>query len=185
MKAVVLGLTSSAVIFGWTSWVLLPTHQQPAFILLIIALTADLFDGYVARRWNITSRLGAWLDTLADIFLYLLFPLRYWQAHDHLPMMVFVLVLGAGLFRLIRFSLQGLKKTNSGLKYTGLPVYYLQIFLALTLIIQLPTIWLSTILALISILMVSRLPIPKTSVRSFVVGLVAYVVIIIITQYGG
>jgi CDP-diacylglycerol--glycerol-3-phosphate 3-phosphatidyltransferase len=40
-----------------------------AFLLSASALT-DLVDGYLARRWNVTSRLGALLDPLMDKVFY-------------------------------------------------------------------------------------------------------------------
>ena len=36
-----------------------------AFVFVIAALT-DLLDGYLARRWRITTTVGAFLDTVAD-----------------------------------------------------------------------------------------------------------------------
>lgn len=41
----------------------------PACILFSIAAMTDFFDGYLARRWNVTSTLGAFLDTTADKLL--------------------------------------------------------------------------------------------------------------------
>jgi CDP-diacylglycerol--glycerol-3-phosphate 3-phosphatidyltransferase len=38
-------------------------------ILFTIAAVTDFFDGYFARRWNMTSTLGAFLDTTADKLL--------------------------------------------------------------------------------------------------------------------
>ena len=41
----------------------------PAFLAFIGAWT-DYFDGMLARKWNVTSKFGAFLDTIADkIFL--------------------------------------------------------------------------------------------------------------------
>ena len=40
-----------------------------ACVLFTIAAVTDFFDGYLARRWNVTSTLGAFLDTTADKLL--------------------------------------------------------------------------------------------------------------------
>jgi CDP-diacylglycerol--glycerol-3-phosphate 3-phosphatidyltransferase len=40
-----------------------------ACVLFTIAAITDFFDGYLARKWNVTSTLGAFLDTTADKLL--------------------------------------------------------------------------------------------------------------------
>ena len=40
-----------------------------AFVLMLIAGVSDALDGFLARRFNWLSRLGATLDPLADKFL--------------------------------------------------------------------------------------------------------------------
>jgi CDP-diacylglycerol--glycerol-3-phosphate 3-phosphatidyltransferase len=40
-----------------------------AAILFVIAAATDWFDGHLARRWGVTTRLGAFLDTTADKLL--------------------------------------------------------------------------------------------------------------------
>ena len=37
-----------------------------AAIVFLVASSTDWFDGRLARRWNVGSRLGAFLDTTAD-----------------------------------------------------------------------------------------------------------------------
>lgn len=41
-----------------------------AVLLLAIAALTDLFDGFFARKWNVTSRLGALADPLMDKVFY-------------------------------------------------------------------------------------------------------------------
>ena len=44
-------------------------HLVAACVLFSLAAITDFFDGYLARRWNLTSTLGAFLDTTADKLL--------------------------------------------------------------------------------------------------------------------
>ena len=40
-----------------------------AGVIFAVGAWTDLLDGYLARRWSISSRTGAWLDPLADKLL--------------------------------------------------------------------------------------------------------------------
>lgn len=40
-----------------------------AFVFFVIASVTDFLDGWIARRWNLRTELGAWLDPVADKFL--------------------------------------------------------------------------------------------------------------------
>jgi CDP-diacylglycerol--glycerol-3-phosphate 3-phosphatidyltransferase len=40
-----------------------------ATVVFVIAAVTDFADGYLARRWQLTSTLGAFLDTVADKIL--------------------------------------------------------------------------------------------------------------------
>ena len=43
--------------------------QKAAFIVFVIAASTDWVDGFLARRWNATTRWGAILDPIADKIL--------------------------------------------------------------------------------------------------------------------
>ena len=47
-------------------WVVLEGAPLPAFLLLVGIAFSDWLDGWIARRYRLTSRLGAFLDPLAD-----------------------------------------------------------------------------------------------------------------------
>ena len=52
------------------AWNLIKLNSKLALILLAIAFLTDLFDGYLARKLNQTSKLGAVLDPIADKMLF-------------------------------------------------------------------------------------------------------------------
>jgi len=50
-------------------WLLATNQIQLAFVVFIIAGVSDALDGYIAKQWQMSSQLGAYLDPLADKLL--------------------------------------------------------------------------------------------------------------------
>ena len=77
------GLTISRIIIGLPIIIALKNDRNDIFILLLlIGAFSDFFDGYLARKYNHQSVLGAKLDPLADKLL-LLGPM-IWLVHEDL-----------------------------------------------------------------------------------------------------
>lgn len=70
-----------------------------AFWLALIAGSSDLLDGGIARHWQLQSRLGGWLDPLADKALVAAAMLGL-AAVDRLPLWLVALVLARDLWLL-------------------------------------------------------------------------------------
>ena len=49
--------------------VLAEAGHAPAAAVFVVAAATDWFDGRLARRWGVTTRLGSFLDTTADKLL--------------------------------------------------------------------------------------------------------------------
>ena len=50
-------------------WLLINDHSRIAFFVFVCAGISDAIDGYLAKRFNWTTELGAYLDPLADKLL--------------------------------------------------------------------------------------------------------------------
>ncbi|MBC8078532.1 MAG: CDP-diacylglycerol--glycerol-3-phosphate 3-phosphatidyltransferase [Chloroflexales bacterium] len=50
----------------WLVWVNLPWGYVSAIVLLIAMAVSDFLDGNLARRWQVVSPLGVFLDTISD-----------------------------------------------------------------------------------------------------------------------
>ncbi len=181
MKLVVTGITLFGILFAIVADVLLiQGHQTWAFLLVIVAMALDMIDGPLARKVGVTSRLGSWLDTSADVFIYLLFPALYWSVQYDTPLPLLAPFVGAGCFRLIRFSLVGFREEKGKMFYSGMPVFYNQFLLILTHGIRFNDLLLGALLVAASLLMVSTFPFAKVPVRVLAGGLVAYIAIVVV-----
>ena len=47
-------------------WLLYQTHYSGAFFIFLLAGISDAVDGFIAKQFNLTSELGAYLDPIAD-----------------------------------------------------------------------------------------------------------------------
>lgn len=69
MFLILAGVTGTPILSGYLS----PDDQfalyRVAFYIFIVAASTDWVDGFLARRWNATTRWGAILDPIADKIL--------------------------------------------------------------------------------------------------------------------
>ena len=92
------GLTYSRILLGLPIVLALITANNDIFILLLlIGGLTDFFDGYLARKYNHQTALGAKLDPLADKIL-LIGPM-IWLVHENLvPLWSIWLIISRELF---------------------------------------------------------------------------------------
>jgi cardiolipin synthase len=55
----------------FAAWLILQEHDIAALLTFAAAGASDGLDGFIARRWGVTSAFGAWLDPVADKLLML------------------------------------------------------------------------------------------------------------------
>jgi cardiolipin synthase (CMP-forming) len=55
----------------FAAWLILQGHDIAAVLIFAAAGASDGLDGFIARRWGVTSAFGAWLDPIADKLLML------------------------------------------------------------------------------------------------------------------
>jgi cardiolipin synthase len=56
----------------FAAWLIVQGHDIAALLVFAGAGASDGLDGFIARRWGVTSAFGAWLDPAADKLLMLL-----------------------------------------------------------------------------------------------------------------
>lgn len=89
-----------------------------AVIVLVIASLTDMLDGFIARRYNMKSRLGSMLDPLADKFMMLVsfIVLSY---RGVIPWLVTLVVIGRDFYIVLgAFYLNNIKRINLVFKPT-------------------------------------------------------------------
>lgn len=89
-----------------------------AVTILVIASLTDMIDGFIARRYNMKSRLGSMLDPLADKFMMVMSFLALTQVKA-IPWWMTILVIGRDVYILGGvFFLNNIKRINLVFKPT-------------------------------------------------------------------
>lgn len=138
---------------------------QAAVFCLITGMIFDAFDGLLARRWQVFSKLGAELDSLADltsfvvansVLLFFWFHGRVELPYQILAGAIFTL---CGAFRLARFNVE---PTSGGL-FQGMPTTGVALLIAAIYLThpQLDPVYGLAWQGLLGLLMVSSYPYPK------------------------
>jgi cardiolipin synthase len=77
----------------FAAWLIVHEHDIAAVLTFAAAGASDGLDGYIARRWGMTSAFGAWLDPVADKLLMLFcFSALYFVGGTPLWLLVVVVV---------------------------------------------------------------------------------------------
>lgn len=80
----------------FTAWLIIFGHDMAALLAFAAAGLSDGLDGFIARRWGVTSDFGAWLDPAADKLL-MLFSFTALFAVGAAPFWLVALVIGRDL----------------------------------------------------------------------------------------
>jgi len=133
LSLVRLGLVPVFLALIITSW------DKLALLVLIIASLTDLLDGWIARRFNQMSRLGAVLDPAADR-LYIVAALIGLAWRDVVPWWFFAVVIARDLMLIV----VGVVLANHG--YGPLPVHHMGKVATFCLLLALPILLLAQII---------------------------------------
>lgn len=104
-----------------------------ALVVFIVAGVTDALDGYIARKYDMQTELGAVLDPFADKLM-LMSVLTVFAIRGYIPMIVLIIVASKELFMIyggIRFYLSKKKIVIPANKYgkTATILFYLSIIL--------------------------------------------------------
>jgi CDP-diacylglycerol--serine O-phosphatidyltransferase len=106
--------------------------------ILYLAMLSDSLDGMLARRWEMSTEFGRYLDGFVDTLDYLIAPaiiLYVWGFNSVWALFVIGCVITCGFLRLSKFNQIGNVQDETGqLAYLGMPVYWLNFLLALAYI---------------------------------------------------
>lgn len=147
-------LTSLNVLCGFSSLLVEP---KIGIILILIGGIFDVFDGAVAKVLNAQSEFGKQLDSLADIISFAVAPAFILSQFIEEPYHYFVCIIPVfGAIRLAKFNLEG----ESNYWFEGMPtpasaMLYLGIVIAILNGLEIPTLLILLIIAVVSLLNVS------------------------------
>ena len=99
-------------------WLLLSESHLLAIIVLAVAGLTDFLDGYFARKLNLMTKIGMFLDPVADR-LYILATLIGLAITDHVPVWLAVVIISRDILMLVSYPVL------ATLGYRSLPVHYL------------------------------------------------------------
>jgi phosphatidylserine synthase len=123
-----------------------------ALLLWTVCDIFDTLDGYIAKKFSMFSPLGADLDSLVDVIAFLIPPflISLQFGNDFLVTSAFIFVF-SGIYRLARFNVA---KNSQGI-VVGLQASLAAHLIYFSLLINVPSNYLSIIYIILSLLMIS------------------------------
>ena len=123
-----------------------------ALLLWTVCDIFDTLDGFVAKKYNMFSPLGADLDSLVDVIAFLIPPflISLQSGNDFLMTSAFIFVF-SGIYRLARFNVE---KNSQGV-VLGLQASLAAHLIYLSLLINVSSNYLSIIYIILSLMMIS------------------------------
>jgi phosphatidylserine synthase len=179
-------LSAVGIFISISSISLLITKQIGLELWLLLynfGIILDLLDGHIARKYNIKSKIGTWLDTLHDIVLYLITPAIWLQNSNE--KLLYLVIFCCGLLRLVRFSNSGLKFKSEKQYYVGMPVYFNVLLIPIILVsskFSYDLLFLELLIfPSISYLMISNIEFPKWNMQTSAAYLMVFNIIMYVS----
>jgi phosphatidylglycerophosphate synthase len=105
-------ISASRILATPVLWVLASGGHRTAFAwLLAVALVSDIVDGFIARHFGFCTRLGAVLDSIADLLLFVVASAGFWMffpelvaAHRVIICVALVTWVGTTLLGILRYG---------------------------------------------------------------------------------
>lgn len=113
---------------------LLSIDSSGFIIVYLICGSTDVIDGYLARKWNVSSKMGAALDSIADVILvaviFIMFiPNLKWETWMILWILIILGIrISSIMIGLVKFHSIALLHTYAN-KFTGFLLFFLPLFL--------------------------------------------------------
>ena len=163
-------MATLASLFMGVSAIVVLSDQRFLFaaILILMGSLLDVLDGQLAHRLNASTNMGKQLDSLADMVTFGVAPtiliynlMLNVGVNEVVAVLASVMFALAGALRLARFNTQ---LSDRSAFFTGMPIPVASIFIITGSFWQHWTlnIWWIAIVAIVSLLMVSNIPYPKS-----------------------
>jgi cardiolipin synthase len=122
----------------FAAWLIWAGHDTASLCVFAAASASDAVDGFVARRWGVASRSGAWLDPVADKLLMLLCFTALYNVNVT-PIWLLALVVGrdvaiAAVWLFMRLLAQPLRIETQGIGKISTAMQAIYVLLALLLL---------------------------------------------------
>jgi CDP-diacylglycerol--serine O-phosphatidyltransferase len=157
-------LTFTSMVFGLFAIIKsIEGNFKISALLIIVAAIFDFSDGFVARKLNITSKFGKYLDSNSDLIAFgvapgLLIYLSALYQFNFIGILVSFFFISGGVFRLARYN-----ATEFSGSYVGVPITIAGMILAIStfLISYIPPMTFIFITIILAWLMVSKFSVKK------------------------
>ena len=121
-------ISAIALLFSWLAIIFVIQNLfYASFGFILLAFVFDALDGYMARKMGLENKLGRALDGYVDVINYLVYPaiafFIFFGMTSIISQIAIFVFLAAGVFRLARFQIRGIKTQESKMYYEGLPVF--------------------------------------------------------------